>query len=64
MFGLYPRFKPKMAKVFGNAGQVILDGLRKYVDEVHGRSFPAEENWFGIKDEQFDELVKSLKREG
>jgi 3-methyl-2-oxobutanoate hydroxymethyltransferase len=62
MFGLYPRFKPKMAKVFGNAGEVILDGLRKYVDEVRGRSFPAEENWFGIKDEQFDELVKGLEK--
>ncbi len=62
MFGLYPRFKPKMAKVFGNAGEVILSGLRKYVDEVHGRSFPAEENWFGIKDDQFEELVKGMER--
>ncbi len=64
MFGLYPRFKPKMAKVFGDAGRVILEGLRKYVDEVHGRTFPAQENWFGIKDEQFEELAKALKREG
>jgi len=25
MFGLYPKFKPKMAKVYGNAGEVILN---------------------------------------
>ena len=28
MFGLYPKFKPRMAKVFGNAGEVILNGLK------------------------------------
>src|SRR5574341_2529915 len=35
MFGLYPRFTPKMAKVYVNAGEVILNGLRQYVTEVH-----------------------------
>ena len=60
MFGLYPRFKPKMAKVFGNAGEVILNGLKGYHDEVITKKFPAQENWFGMKDEEYDELVKML----
>src|SRR5574342_412602 len=58
MFGLYPRFKPKMAKVFGNAGEVILNGLKAYHDEVIDKSFPQPENWFGMKDEEYDELMK------
>jgi len=60
MFGLYPRFTPKMAKVFGNAGEVILNGLKQYVAEVTGHQFPQPENWFGIKDEQLAELEKML----
>jgi ketopantoate hydroxymethyltransferase len=60
MFGLYPKFKPKMAKVFGNAGEVILNGLKCYHDEVIHKAFPAPENWFGMKDEEYDELVKML----
>jgi 3-methyl-2-oxobutanoate hydroxymethyltransferase len=60
MFGLYPRFKPKMAKVFGNAGEVILKGLTTYHDEVIGRQFPQPENWFGMPDEEFEELKKML----
>src|SRR5512136_437912 len=60
MFGLYPRFKPKMAKVFGNAGEVILNGVRAYHDEVIGKQFPQPENWFGMKDEEYDELMKML----
>jgi len=61
MFGLYPKFKPKMAKVFGEAGKVILDGLKQYVDEVQTKKFPTEENYFGMKDDEYDELLKLLK---
>ena len=62
MFGLYPRFKPRMAKVFGNAGEVILNGLKAYHDEVIARTFPQPENWFGMKDEEFEDLQKLLKQ--
>jgi 3-methyl-2-oxobutanoate hydroxymethyltransferase len=61
MFGLYPRFKPKMAKVYGNAGEVILNGVRKYVEEVQNRSFPQPENWFSMKDDVYGELLKYLE---
>jgi ketopantoate hydroxymethyltransferase len=61
MFGLYPKFKPKMAKVFGNAGEVILNGLQAYHDEVIGGKFPETENYFGMPDDEFDELKKLLK---
>lgn len=60
MFGLYPRFKPKMAKVYGNAGEVILNGLKQYVAEVTGRQFPQPEHWFGIRDEELNELRRLL----
>jgi 3-methyl-2-oxobutanoate hydroxymethyltransferase len=60
MFGLYPRFKPRMAKVFGNAGEVILNGLKQYVQEVGSQVFPQPENWFGMPDEEYDELLNLL----
>jgi 3-methyl-2-oxobutanoate hydroxymethyltransferase len=60
MFGLYPKFTPKMAKVFGNAGEVILNGLKQYASEVTTKTFPQPENYFGMKDEEYDELLKLL----
>ena len=60
MFGLYPKFTPKMAKVYGNAGEVILNGLKAYVDEVHSGAFPQPENYFGIKDEEYAEIMARL----
>ena len=60
LFGLYPKFTPKMAKVYGNAGEVIQNGLIQYVNEVHDKEFPQPANYFGMKDEEYDELVKML----
>jgi 3-methyl-2-oxobutanoate hydroxymethyltransferase len=64
MFGLYPKFTPKMAKQFGNAGEVILEGLKDYVEEVRTKKFPMEDNYFGIKDNEYEELLTLLKEDG
>jgi 3-methyl-2-oxobutanoate hydroxymethyltransferase len=61
MFGLYPKFKPRMAKVFGEAGQIILAGLKQYVQEVTDKTFPARENYFTMKEEEYEELLKLLE---
>jgi 3-methyl-2-oxobutanoate hydroxymethyltransferase len=60
-FGLYPRFKPRMAKVFADAGQMIQDGLLEYVKEVTERKFPQPENWFGMPDEEYEDLLDLLE---
>lgn len=61
MFGLYPKFKPRMAKVFGNAGEIILKGLQQYVLEVETKEFPQSENWFTIKEDEYEELLRLLE---
>ncbi|HCW52006.1 MAG TPA: 3-methyl-2-oxobutanoate hydroxymethyltransferase [Clostridiales bacterium] len=63
MFGLYPKFTPKMAKKYGDAGKVIQDGLERYVQEVREGVFPEPERYFGMKDEEYEELVRLLKEE-
>jgi 3-methyl-2-oxobutanoate hydroxymethyltransferase len=60
MFGLYPRFTPKMAKQYGNAGKVIADGLKEYVNEVTTKVFPEPERYFGIKEEELAELKRLI----
>ncbi len=60
MFGLYPRFTPKMAKKYGDAGKVIGDGLKEYVNEVTSKKFPEPERYFGIKDEELAELKRLI----
>jgi 3-methyl-2-oxobutanoate hydroxymethyltransferase len=56
MFGLYPKFTPKMAKVYGNAGEVLQNGLIQYNKEVKDKTFPKKENWFTMNDDEFKDL--------
>jgi len=60
MFGLYPKFKPRMAKVYAEAGKVILEGLKQYAKEVQEKEFPQPENWFAISDDEYEELLQLL----
>jgi 3-methyl-2-oxobutanoate hydroxymethyltransferase len=60
MFGLYPKFTPKMARVYGDAGKVLLDGIKQYAEDVTTRDFPQRENWFTMKDEAFADLEELL----
>jgi 3-methyl-2-oxobutanoate hydroxymethyltransferase len=61
MFGLYPRFKPKMAKRYADAGKLIGDGLKQFVEEVTAGAFPEPEHYFAMKDEELAELTRLLK---
>ena len=60
-FGLYPKFKPRMAKVFADAGAVIQEGLNRYVKEVGDKTFPQPENWFGMPDEEYADLLNRIQ---
>ncbi|HJS73495.1 MAG TPA: 3-methyl-2-oxobutanoate hydroxymethyltransferase [Vicinamibacteria bacterium] len=52
LFGLYPDFRPRMAKLYRDVGSVIRDGLKEYVDDVRARRFPGEENRFGMAEDE------------
>ena len=60
MFGLYPKFKPRAAKVYGNAGEVILKGLTQYVNEVTTHVFPQRENYFTMPEEEYKKLLTMI----
>lgn len=64
MFGLYPKFTPKMAKQYGDAGRVIADGLKRYVEEVAGGVFPESERYFQMKEDAYQELLGLLDAQG
>jgi 3-methyl-2-oxobutanoate hydroxymethyltransferase len=63
MFGLYPKFTPKMAKKYGDAGKVIADGLRQYAIEVMERTFPEPERYFAMKEDEYTDLLALLEVE-
>ncbi len=61
MFGLYPAFTPKFAKQYADLGEMIVQGLKRYAEEVREGLFPEPKHGFTISDQQYEELLKMLK---
>ncbi len=59
MLGLFDRFQPKFVKQFEDVGQMIVNGLSQYVNEVHQSIFPTATHSFKIKEKEWQALVKN-----
>ncbi|MBX6422515.1 3-methyl-2-oxobutanoate hydroxymethyltransferase [Thermosulfurimonas sp. F29] len=54
--GLWPRFRPRFVRAYGNAADEILRAVRAYTQEVKMRRFPGPEESFGISQEVLEAL--------
>jgi 3-methyl-2-oxobutanoate hydroxymethyltransferase len=52
---------PKFVKSYGNVKDVMIDGLKKYKEEVQQMKFPAAEQSFNMKTETLDRLYGGVK---
>jgi 3-methyl-2-oxobutanoate hydroxymethyltransferase len=50
LIGLFWEFKSKFVKRYCEAGKIIESALKDYVDEVRDLKFPAQENFYEIKE--------------
>ena len=57
LVGLFWEFKSKFVKRYCEAGQLIQSALEDYKSEVKGGQFPAEENFYEIKEEELEKLL-------
>ena len=59
MVGLFRRFTPKFVKVYADVYAIQLDAVKKYIADVQGSKFPAEEHTFTMKEDVVAELRKA-----
>ncbi len=52
LLGMYSEFKPKFVKRFAEAGKVVVDATRSYVDEVRNAQFPDAAHTFAAPRER------------
>lgn len=57
LMGLFWEFKSKFVKRYCEAGQIMQSALVDYVQEVKNGKFPAEENFYAIKEEELEKLL-------
>ena len=56
MLGVFSDFTPKFVKKYENLGEKMNIAFRKYIEEIKGGVFPAEEHSFKISDEVIEKL--------
>jgi 3-methyl-2-oxobutanoate hydroxymethyltransferase len=61
MFGMFPRFTPKFVKRYGSVYDVVVGGLKQYVEDVHKQVFPEEQHGFKIPDAEFQQFLDLAK---
>lgn len=60
LLGMYEKIKPKFAKRYMNLSEDIVKSLKDYKNDVISGTFPAEENWFSMEEEELEKLREQI----
>ena len=60
LLGMYEKIKPKFAKRYMNLSEDIVKSLENYKKDVELGSFPTQENWFSMDEEEFKKLREQI----
>ena len=60
LLGMYEKIKPKFAKRYMNLSENIVKSLESFKKDVQTSTFPAEENWFSMSDEELKKLREQI----
>jgi len=60
LLGMYDKIKPKFAKRYMNLSKDIVKSLEDYKNDVISGTFPAEENWFSMEEEELKRLREQI----
>lgn len=56
MLNMFSEIKPKFVKTFANAGDIMIDGFKKYISEVKSETFPEEKHSFSMNEDVLKKL--------
>ena len=62
LLGMYDKIKPKFAKRYMNLSEDIVNSLQNFKQDVRSETFPAEENWFSMDENELKKLRDQLGR--
>lgn len=60
LLGMFEKIKPRFAKRYLNLSDDIVKALENYKNDVELGTFPAQENWFSMDDDEFKKLREQI----
>ena len=62
LLGMYDKIKPKFAKRYMNLSEDIVKSVENFKKDVESNTFPAQENWFSMNEDELKKLREQLGR--
>jgi 3-methyl-2-oxobutanoate hydroxymethyltransferase len=62
LLGVFTDFKPKYTKRFANLTEVAVKGIRQYISEVKGGSFPDDDHSYGVDEKEYEKFLGLVEK--
>ncbi|CAN1550678.1 PanB Ketopantoate hydroxymethyltransferase [Burkholderiaceae bacterium] len=62
LLGVFSDFKPKFTKRYANLTEVAVDGIKKYIADVKGGTFPDDEHSYSVDEKEYDKFLNLVEK--
>ncbi|MCX7245749.1 MAG: 3-methyl-2-oxobutanoate hydroxymethyltransferase [Burkholderiales bacterium] len=62
LLGVFSDFKPKFTKRYANLTEVAVDGIKKYIADVKGGTFPDDEHSYSVDEKEYDKFLSLVEK--
>jgi 3-methyl-2-oxobutanoate hydroxymethyltransferase len=62
LLGMYDKLKPKFVKRYMNLSEDIVKAVENYKKDIELGTFPSQENWFSMDDNELKKLREEIGR--
>ena len=62
LLGVFTDFKPKFTKRYANLTEVAVTGIKAYIADVKGGTFPDDDHTYGVDDKEYDKFLTLVEK--
>ena len=62
LLGVFSDFKPKFTKRYANLTEVAVEGIKKYIADVKGGTFPDDEHSYSVDEKEYDKFLNLVEK--
>jgi 3-methyl-2-oxobutanoate hydroxymethyltransferase len=62
LLGVFTDFKPKFTKRYANLTEVAVNGIKAYIADVKGGSFPDDDHSYGVDQKEYEKFLDLVER--
>ncbi len=62
LLGVFTDFKPKFTKRYANLTEVAVTGIKAYIADVKGGTFPDDDHTYGVDEKEYDKFLTLVEK--